>query len=97
MTALSSRVAQYFPSADHVVVVGNGGIMDQGPWGKLHITSSLIAKFSAGKQVDDGDTVLSENFKKLITQVRAKDEIRQDLSRQSGDPALYGEPSSQSA
>ncbi|KAK8134988.1 hypothetical protein PG984_007000 [Apiospora sp. TS-2023a] len=87
---LVTNSAQYFPSADHVVVVGNGGIMDQGPLGKLHITSSLIAKFSAGKRVDDGDTVLSEDFKKLITQVRAKDEIKADLSRQSGDPALYG-------
>ena len=76
------------------MVLGNGGIMDQGPWGNLRITSSLIAKFSSGNQnCEEIDTVMSENFKKLSTQARAMDEIKADLSRQSGDPALYGTPS----
>ncbi|KAK7978424.1 hypothetical protein PG988_005914 [Apiospora saccharicola] len=87
---LVTNSAQYFPSADHVVVLGNGQIMDQGPWENLNITSSLIAKFSYGHQANENDTALSESFKKLITQVQAKDEIKADLSRQSGDPTLYG-------
>ncbi|KAK8006062.1 ABC transporter [Apiospora marii] len=88
---LVTNSAQYFQSADHVVVLGNGGIIDQGPWGNLHITLSLIAKFSSDHQArEKNDTALSESFKKLSTQVRAKDEIKADLSRQSGDPALYG-------
>ncbi|KAK8078302.1 hypothetical protein PG996_004472 [Apiospora saccharicola] len=86
---LVTNSAQYFPSADHVVVLGNGQIMDQGPWENLNITSSLIAKFSYGHQANENDTALSESFKKLITQVQAKDEIKADLSRQSGDPTLY--------
>lgn len=60
----------------------------------LNIPSTLITKFSSGHQVQVDENLLSESFKNLSTQVRAKDEIKADLTRQSGDPALYGEPSS---
>lgn len=80
-----------------MVVLGNGGIVGQGPWPELNLTSSLIAKFSSssasGHQANDNGTALSENFETLGTQVRAKDEIKADLSRQSGDPVLYGSSS----
>ncbi|KAF7943713.1 uncharacterized protein EAE97_005783 [Botrytis byssoidea] len=86
---LVSNSSQYFQSADHVVVLGDNGIIDQGNWQSIKIKAGSIAKFSSGSHTKDNATV-SAAFAKLSAQVRAKDEAEIDLARQSGDPALYG-------
>ncbi|KAK8121364.1 ABC transporter [Apiospora kogelbergensis] len=91
---LSKTTVILVTNSDHVVILDHRGIRDQGPWGMLNIPSTLITKFSSGHQVQVDENLLSESFKNLSTQVQAKDEIKADLTRQSGDPALYGEPSS---
>ncbi|TGO85301.1 hypothetical protein BPOR_0410g00020 [Botrytis porri] len=86
---LVSNSTQYFQSADHVVVLGDHGITDQGNWQSIQVKSGSIAKFSSGNHVRDNAAVAAA-FAKLSAQVRAKDEAEIDLARQSGDSALYG-------
>ena len=83
------EIAQYFQSADHVVVLGNRGIVDQGNWQSIKIKAASIAKFDSGHRARD-NTLVSASFEKLGAQIRAKDEAEMDLARQSGDSALYG-------
>ncbi|KAF7874446.1 uncharacterized protein EAF02_008423 [Botrytis sinoallii] len=82
-------IAQYFQSADHVVVLGYHGITDQGSSQSIKIKAGSIAKFSSGNHVKDNAAVAAA-FARLSTQVRAKDEAKIDLARRSGDAALYG-------
>jgi ATP-binding cassette subfamily C (CFTR/MRP) protein 1 len=84
-----SGIAQYFQAADHIVVLGDRGIIDQGNWQNIKIKAASIAKFSSSHHIKD-NAILSANFDKLSAQLRAKDEIEIDLARQTGDPALYG-------
>ncbi|ATZ47318.1 hypothetical protein BCIN_02g06110 [Botrytis cinerea B05.10] len=86
---LVSNSTQYFQSADHVVVLGDHGIIDQGDWQSIKIKAGSIAKFSSGNNIKDNAAVVAA-FAKLSAQVRAKDEAEIDLARQSGDSALYG-------
>ncbi|GAB0146635.1 hypothetical protein EsHS_00007028 [Epichloe bromicola] len=85
---LASNSAQHFPGADHIVVLGDNGVIDQGSWQNIKVKAASIAKFSSDNYAKD-ITMLSTNFDKLAAQLRAKDETEQDLARQSGDPALY--------
>jgi hypothetical protein len=80
---------QYFQAADHIVVLGDHGIKEQGAWQDIKIKAASIAKFTSKSQVNN-DPVLSSGFDKLGAQVRAKDEAAFDLARKTGDFALYG-------
>ncbi|KAI0973805.1 putative ABC transporter [Xylaria arbuscula] len=86
---LVSNSSQYFELANHIVVLGEHGIIDQGSWLDIKVKAATIAKFSSSHQTKD-NAVLSASFAKLSAQVRAKDEIEEDLARHTGDPALYG-------
>ncbi|KAM3089362.1 hypothetical protein ACMFMG_000965 [Clarireedia jacksonii] len=88
---LVSNSSQYFHSADHVVVLGEHGIVDQGHWKDIKLKARAIAKFSSGNHPNNNAAV-SASFDKLSAQVRAKDEAELDLARQSGDSTLYGNP-----
>lgn len=87
-----SGIAQYFQAAHHIVVLGDHRIMDQGNWQNIKIKAASIAKFSSSHHIKDNSAVLSAKFDELSAQLRAKDETEIDLARQSGDPALYGNP-----
>lgn len=82
-------VAQYFQAADHIVILEDHGIKEQGNWQTIKGKASSIAKFTSSSQGkhDPGQSV---NFDKLSAQTRAKDEAEIDLARQTGDSALYG-------
>ncbi|THV47959.1 hypothetical protein BGAL_0277g00120 [Botrytis galanthina] len=86
---LVSNSTQYFERADHIIVLGDHGIIDQGNWQSIKIKAGSIAKFSSGNHIKDNAAVAAA-FAKLSAQVRAKDEAEIDLARQSGDSALYG-------
>ncbi|KAJ8063871.1 hypothetical protein OCU04_007725 [Sclerotinia nivalis] len=86
---LVSNSSQYFQSADHIVVLGDHGIIDQGNWQTIKVKTGSITKFSSGNRTND-NLAVSAAFDKLSAQVRAKDEAEIDLARQSGDSALYG-------
>lgn len=75
--------------ADHIVLLENHRVLDQGSWQNIQIRDALTTKLSSRSLVKES-TLLSANFENLSAQLRAKDEIAMDLSRQSGDPALYG-------
>lgn len=71
------------------MVLGGNGIIDQGNWQNTETKAASIAKFSSSHYIKD-NALLSANFDKLGAQFRAKDEAEIDLSRQTGDSALYG-------
>ncbi|GIJ90521.1 hypothetical protein Asppvi_009478 [Aspergillus pseudoviridinutans] len=81
--------SQYFQAADHVVVLGDHRIIDQGNWQDIRVKAASIAKFTSGHRTRD-KAVLSANSDELSAHLRAKDETEIDLARQTGDPALYG-------
>ncbi|KAL2070754.1 hypothetical protein VTL71DRAFT_13780 [Oculimacula yallundae] len=86
---LVSNSSQYFESADHVVVLGDNRIIDQGNWQNIKSKAKKIPKLSTRNHAEDG-AVLAENYERLGAQVRAKDEAEMDLSRKTGDSTLYG-------
>lgn len=71
------------------MVLENHGILHQGNWQNIQIRGAPSAKLSSSHRTKD-NTELSANFENLGNRLRAKDETEMDLSRQSGDPALYG-------
>ncbi|KAI0521679.1 putative ABC transporter [Xylaria bambusicola] len=87
---LVSNSSQYFEAADHVVVLGNNSIVEQGPWRTIKLKSQTLAKFSAGTQQPVEDAKLAGRYDALNAQIRVKEETEADLSRQTGDPAIYG-------
>lgn len=74
------------------MVLGDRGIVDQGRWKDLKIHTASVAKFSSHRAEKDGGSI-SASFNRLNTQLRIKEEAENDLSRQSGDTALYGKSS----
>ena len=72
------------------MVLGDNRIIDQGNWQNIKTKAASIAKFSSSHYIKD-NVILSANFDKLGAQFRAKDEAEIDLSRQTGDPSLYGD------
>ncbi|TVY43016.1 ABC transporter [Lachnellula occidentalis] len=86
---LVSNSAQYFQAADHIVVLGDHGIKEQGSWQAIQGKASSVAKFTSSSQ-GRNDPGRSVNFDRLSAQARAKDEAEVDLARQTGDSALYG-------
>ncbi|KAB5582239.1 putative ABC transporter [Coniochaeta sp. 2T2.1] len=87
---LVSSSTHHFPSADNIVLVGNGRMIEQGTWQTLQAKSAAISKFipNASSELKNDGPVSSTN-NKLQAQLRAKDEAETDLARQTGDFALY--------
>ncbi|KAI1179905.1 putative ABC transporter [Nemania sp. FL0916] len=86
---LVSNSSQYFHAADHIVVLSDHRIVEQGSWEEIQVKTAAISKFSSSHQVEES-AVISANFDKFTAQLRAQDETEADLARQTGDPALYG-------
>ncbi|KUJ08206.1 putative ABC transporter [Mollisia scopiformis] len=86
---LVSNSTQYFSAADRIVVLGDHGIKEQGTWREIKSKSASISKFIPHHPTSD-ETVLSSSFDKLRAQLQASGEAELDLSRQTGDLALYG-------
>ncbi|KAI0401067.1 putative ABC transporter [Xylaria palmicola] len=84
---LISNSSQYFQFANHIVVLGDRGIVDQGPWQDIKVKAASIDKLSAGQRVED--TTRSADVDKIAARILAKDETYVDLARQTGDTSLY--------
>ncbi|KAJ2990299.1 hypothetical protein NUW58_g3015 [Xylaria curta] len=85
---LVSNSSQYFDTADHIVVLGDHGVLEQGTWENIKVKAQSISKFSKSHDATDNAT-LSANFDKLSAQVQAKEEAGADLARRTGDATLY--------
>ena len=85
--------AQFFEAADRVVIIGDGGVKEQGAWWDLKRKGAAIEKFipSDGSNQSSSD-IPAANLAKLSAQLRARDEAAVDLARQTGDITLYGTP-----
>ncbi|KAH3540206.1 hypothetical protein KXV64_006099 [Aspergillus fumigatus] len=90
---LVSNSSQYFHAANHIVVLGDRRIIEQGNSQDIKTKAPSIAKFSSSHHTKD-NAVLSANYDELRAKYRAKDETEIDLARQAGDPTLYGNFSS---
>lgn len=84
-------IAQFFEAADRVVILGDGGVKEQGAWRDLKKKGAAIEKFipSDGGHHSGSDIPMA-NLAKLSAQLRARDEAAVDLARQTGDITLYG-------
>ncbi|CZR52737.1 related to multidrug resistance protein [Phialocephala subalpina] len=86
---LVANSTQYFQAADQIVILGDGGVKEQGTWQELKTKSSTIMKF-VPRTKEGSASALVAGFDRLSAQMRARDEAEVDLSRQTGDLALYG-------
>jgi ATP-binding cassette, subfamily C (CFTR/MRP), member 1 len=88
---LTHHLAQFFSHADHIVVLGDGEIKEEGSWDKIKGKTAAIAKFIPSRDHFEGFATVEgvANFK-LTAQLRARDEAEVDLARKTGDIALYG-------
>ncbi|EGP90788.1 putative ABC transporter [Zymoseptoria tritici IPO323] len=90
---LVSNSYQYFDLADHVVVLGNGTIVDQGLCSSIGKDAAAVAKFSAAP--DRTRSPGSEEKAPAITSAKfnfatgAPSGLQQDFSQHTGDAALY--------
>ncbi|OIW22995.1 putative ABC transporter [Coniochaeta ligniaria NRRL 30616] len=82
---------KHFSASDHVVLIGQCSVIEQGPWQSLQAMSAAMSKFiPAGGIGNRDDTPQSVDRNKLQAQVCAKEEAEVDLARKTGDFALYG-------
>lgn len=87
-----SFVAQFFEFADHIVILGDDGIVEaQGDWQTLKVKPVSVTKIFVNYAAEN-NAQLAPHFDNLSAQLRAKDEIGVDLTRRSGDFTLYSEP-----
>ncbi|KAF4636442.1 hypothetical protein G7Y89_g1648 [Cudoniella acicularis] len=97
-----THAAQYFPFADQIVILGNGGIEIQGTVANLFFCPfSLISYFSlpgilspARETMIIGAENLQDGIKlpdqsELQNQTRTTNDLAGDLARKSGDISLY--------
>lgn len=82
-------VAQYFNVADGIVILGDHGVKEQGTWEAIKVKAASIEKFIANTQGNNNIVSLA-NLESVHSQIKVEDEAAVDLSRQTGDFALYG-------
>lgn len=84
-------IAQFFEAVDRVVILGDGGVKEQGPWRDLKRKGTAIEKFIPSHEGQpSGSDIPTADLAKLSAQLRARDEAAVDLARQTGDITLYG-------
>ncbi|KAM3547583.1 hypothetical protein MY1884_009514 [Beauveria asiatica] len=82
---LASNSTQFFSYAEHIVVLGNHGVIEQGPWSSIKIKAESIAKFSSATSAT-GSSPLAANLNSLNAQLRIKDEDEVDRAYSSSVP-----------
>ncbi len=79
-----TRTAQFFPAADKIVILEDGGVKVQGSWEEIkQHASSSISKFSL-QQHQAQAAVVSDK-----PPDRTRLEAQTDLARKAGDFGLY--------
>ncbi|KAK3301707.1 P-loop containing nucleoside triphosphate hydrolase protein [Chaetomium strumarium] len=88
---LVTNSAQFFPTADRIVILSGGSITTQGPWEAIrHKAHSSISKFNVQHQTDRVvDPASLSNSSKLNAQPQIREEAQADLARKTGDLRLY--------
>ncbi|CAG8955431.1 hypothetical protein HYFRA_00010296 [Hymenoscyphus fraxineus] len=86
---LVSNSTQYFQAADQILVLEDGGVKECGTWNDIKVKASSIAKFAPEKR-NSCEAALSPKLDQLSAQIQAKNDFKNDVSRQTGDFALYG-------
>lgn len=80
---LVSNASQYFPLADHVIILGNNGITEQGTWQSITTETTAIPKFELQKGLSEQPAASNQ----LGTKEYSK-EI--ECYQGTGDITLYG-------
>ncbi|KAI5860382.1 putative ABC transporter [Durotheca rogersii] len=86
---LVANSSHHFPVADHIVILGECGVKEQGSWQSIKAKSAAITKFVPNIRNQPGSTP-SANSNRLQAELRARDEAEVDLARKTGDFSLYG-------
>lgn len=89
---LVTNSTRHFASADRVVLLGDGGVREQGTWDSLQAKLAAIEKFippASGKDESKSAPEI-DLTRRLEAQLRVRDEAETDLARKTGDVALYG-------
>ncbi|KAK1755647.1 ABC transporter FUM19 [Echria macrotheca] len=86
---LVTNSTQFFSSANHIVILGAGGVKEQGPWEAIVEKSAAILKFIPSSHHDVKTGTSPADLAKLSAQLRARDEAAVDLARKTGDIYLY--------
>lgn len=85
-----TAVAQHFHLADEIIILGNSKIETRGAWDELKHISSQITKMSLSEAEGTKDIDRKQDDVKLVTKQRQIEDVAIDLSRKTGDSALYG-------
>ena len=80
---------QLFELADNVVLLGDRGIKQQGSWETIKDELQSVEKFT--KSSTSGQKDVAEGVATLDSKLaHARDQAQADLTRKTGDIALYG-------
>ncbi|KAH8680546.1 ABC transporter [Xylariales sp. PMI_506] len=85
---LISNAAQHFHLADHVIVLEDARIEEQGSWDQLKSRQDHITKIIEHNHGASSDAPRKDS--NLQSQVRTKAKAAIEIDRQGGDSALYG-------
>ncbi|KAI1772542.1 putative ABC transporter [Hypoxylon cercidicola] len=80
---LATNSSQYFPMADHIVILGDSGVVEQGAWQTLSTEASAIHKFEPQKRP-------SEPAETSAVQSPKECGFETERYRRSGNITLYG-------
>ncbi len=78
---------------NHIMILGDYWIIEQGNSQDIKTKALSIVKFSSSHHTKD-NAVLSANYNELWAKYQVKDETKIDLARQARDPTLYSNFSS---
>ncbi|KAH9209825.1 P-loop containing nucleoside triphosphate hydrolase protein [Leptodontidium sp. 2 PMI_412] len=81
--------SQYFHLADEVIVLGDSTIQTRGTWEELKGDLNQIAKIQMTEAETRQDIPSDRDMVKLKAQVRSTEDAAEDLTRKTGDFALY--------
>lgn len=94
---LITHSTQYLSLADHIIILSDDGrISQQGTWAELrssgqYIRDVILEDFENAERKDDvSSSAPLQNSEKAKLAPAASDETTKDLTRQTGDSAVYG-------
>ncbi|KAH8805003.1 P-loop containing nucleoside triphosphate hydrolase protein [Xylogone sp. PMI_703] len=92
MVILVTHSVHRAPSADHIIALENGEIVEQGSFAELNSTGGYVAKLNlqdkAIQEATESETSSSSKTK-VISVISQSQNANQDLARQTGDFSIY--------
>ncbi len=91
MTLTKMYSEQYFPLADHIVVLGDNAVKEQGSYESLRSLSGQISKIiHPDSEKVEAFRAKLDGVAKISLQSQALSKLALEAGRKNGDPSLYG-------